>query len=270
MDVSQTLRQAIAALREEDKDRARQLLAQVLRADPHNESAWLWLMRAVDEPAHAQECAERVLRINPDNEEARQVLEGIRHREAGTTSERRDRTRTTKRASEPKASRVHTESNSVVPRSETQAAAKTSTPRASEPPTEKAKKEGKLGVVGWGCLTIILLAVIGTLFGNQESSTPTPTVSSQEKQAAIHTVQEYEAQEGLKVIDGIGMGLTFVENDGYTIEIDGWYAYKESRRWVVKFDFYVDGGRETAVWWYVPDSGLVIPKNEWAETFMAY
>lgn len=243
MNVSQTLQQAIAALNEGDRGRARQLLAQVLQADPCNESAWLWLVRAVDDPAHARECVERVLRINPGNEEARQMLETIRHRESRTTNEHRDKTRAVKR---------------------------TSVPRASRTRADRTEKKGGLGAAGWGCLIIILLAVLGTCLGDQSSSSPTPTVNSYEKQAAIRTVQEYGAWEGLKVIDGIGMGLTFVENDGYSVEVSGWNARKESNRWVVEFVFYVDGDRETARWWYVPDSGLVIPKNEWAETFMAY
>lgn len=271
MDVSQTLQQAIAALNEGDRGRAKQLLAQVLQADPRNESAWLWLVHAVDDPAHARECVERVLRINPGNEEARQMLETIRHRESRTTKEHRDKTRAVQRISVPRASRVHTEADSInVPRSETWTTTTASTPRASGTRADRTEKKGGLGAAGWGCLIIILLAVLGTCLGDQASSPPTPTVNSYEKQAAIRTVQEYEAWEGPKVIDGIGMGLTFVENDGHSVEVSGWNARKESNRWVVEFVFYVDGDRETALWWYVPDSGLVIPKNEWAETFMAY
>ncbi len=69
-----TLVQAVRLIKEGDKPEGRRLLSELLRADPHNESAWLWMVNAVEGVAQRIYCLEQVLRINPGNEPARQVL----------------------------------------------------------------------------------------------------------------------------------------------------------------------------------------------------
>jgi type VI secretion system protein VasI len=76
-EMSSDLQQAIAAIKAGDKSTGKRLLAQVLRADPRNESAWLWLAYAVDDTGQKRECLERVLAISPSNEWAREQLESI-------------------------------------------------------------------------------------------------------------------------------------------------------------------------------------------------
>lgn len=62
------------ALRNGNKELARDLLLQVVEADENVEEAWLWLSGAVDEPDDQRTALENVLALNPDN---RYALEGI-------------------------------------------------------------------------------------------------------------------------------------------------------------------------------------------------
>lgn len=67
------------ALQQGDKERARDLLLQVVEANEDLEEAWLWLSGAVDDPEDQRTALENVLALNPDNEHARYgiaVLEG--------------------------------------------------------------------------------------------------------------------------------------------------------------------------------------------------
>ena len=54
--MSDVLRQAIDAIMAGDKDTGQRLLFQVLRTDPGNEKAWLWLASAVDDIERRREC----------------------------------------------------------------------------------------------------------------------------------------------------------------------------------------------------------------------
>ena len=68
------LQQAIAAIKVGDKAAGRRLLAKVIRNDPRNEAAWLWMSAVTDSDEQRRACLERVLAINPDNQNARQGL----------------------------------------------------------------------------------------------------------------------------------------------------------------------------------------------------
>lgn len=72
MNDAQTLfREGVLALREgRDASEARRLLIESLRINPQNEMAWVWLARAVKDPAKQLECLERALKINPENAQA--------------------------------------------------------------------------------------------------------------------------------------------------------------------------------------------------------
>jgi hypothetical protein len=72
--MSGTLQQAIAAIRAGDKAAGRRLLAEVIRNDPRNEAAWLWMSAVLDADEQRRACLERVLAINPDNSTARRGL----------------------------------------------------------------------------------------------------------------------------------------------------------------------------------------------------
>ena len=65
------LQQAIDAIRRGDKATGQRLLAQMLRADPRSETAWLWMSQIVESDAQRLDCLRRILAINPDNAAAR-------------------------------------------------------------------------------------------------------------------------------------------------------------------------------------------------------
>jgi tetratricopeptide (TPR) repeat protein len=72
--VDQLLKEGIAATRAGQKERARELLLQVIALDEEREAAWLWLSGVVDDPEEQQICLENVLALNPDNAAARTGL----------------------------------------------------------------------------------------------------------------------------------------------------------------------------------------------------
>jgi hypothetical protein len=71
----QHLQEAIQAIRRGDKDQARRLLKQVVREEPQNEQAWLWLSAVLTSPQQQRDCLQRVLQINPANQQAAHGLE---------------------------------------------------------------------------------------------------------------------------------------------------------------------------------------------------
>ncbi|NJN68404.1 MAG: tetratricopeptide repeat protein [Chloroflexaceae bacterium] len=77
MDTNQLLQQGIAAARAGNREQARHLLKQAVRADPRSEQGWLWLAAVVDSPAQQRTCLEYVLRINPHNPQARKGLASL-------------------------------------------------------------------------------------------------------------------------------------------------------------------------------------------------
>ncbi len=77
------LREAITSLRSGNKEWARECLTRILKADPRHEEAWLWLSAVLETPAEKRYCLEKVLTINPDNEQARAGLRELAARESG-------------------------------------------------------------------------------------------------------------------------------------------------------------------------------------------
>jgi tetratricopeptide (TPR) repeat protein len=72
--VDQLLKEGIAATRAGQKERARELLLQVIAQDEEREAAWLWLSGVVDDPEERQICLENVLALSPDNTAAQTGL----------------------------------------------------------------------------------------------------------------------------------------------------------------------------------------------------
>lgn len=68
MGGSEDLSLAREAIRSGDRDAARRHLCRAIRADPQNETAWLWLSRVIDDPDKEHECLERALQIDPDHQ----------------------------------------------------------------------------------------------------------------------------------------------------------------------------------------------------------
>jgi HEAT repeat protein len=76
------LEMGIAAARGGNRAEARMLLEGATLEDPSNEQAFLWLSFVLDEPKLAMRCLERVLEINPGNEQSKRGLAWLRGQEA--------------------------------------------------------------------------------------------------------------------------------------------------------------------------------------------
>jgi hypothetical protein len=85
--MSENLQRAIAAIRSGDKETGQRLLAEVIRNDPRNETAWLWMSSVIDSDEHRRYCLERVLQTNPHNETARQGLEALTQKQVEEPSQ---------------------------------------------------------------------------------------------------------------------------------------------------------------------------------------
>jgi len=68
------LQEAIDAIRQGQRRRARDLLTRLIRADQSNPEYWLWMSSVVDSLKERKYCLEMVLRLDPDNQQARQGL----------------------------------------------------------------------------------------------------------------------------------------------------------------------------------------------------
>ena len=74
MDAQNAITQAEKAARAGDLTAAQQILKKVITQDPRNVSAWLALADVVEKPELKTKCLEQVLKIDPENETARQRL----------------------------------------------------------------------------------------------------------------------------------------------------------------------------------------------------
>jgi hypothetical protein len=72
--LAEWLYEGALALRNGDKQRAQELLLQVVEADETCVEAWLWLSGAVDDPEDQRTALENVLALHPENRYARQGL----------------------------------------------------------------------------------------------------------------------------------------------------------------------------------------------------
>jgi hypothetical protein len=71
---STLLQQAVQLAQAGQKAEARQLLLQFLQTEPNNETAWLWLASVAADQTEYQRALNEVLRINPGNQRAQQLL----------------------------------------------------------------------------------------------------------------------------------------------------------------------------------------------------
>jgi len=86
------LREAIASARSGNKAWARECLSRVLRTDPRNEEAWLWLSAVLESSEEKRFCLEKVLTINPNSTQARAGLRYLQQQgqeEAGAPQPKR-------------------------------------------------------------------------------------------------------------------------------------------------------------------------------------
>ena len=78
MDIDAIYARALGALQAGQLTESQRLLVQVIQADPRYEQAWLSLASVLTDPDQKLDCLERVIAINPDNEQALTLLDEIR------------------------------------------------------------------------------------------------------------------------------------------------------------------------------------------------
>lgn len=65
---------AIAMIKSGDKNGGAKMLAGLVRKEPDNEIAWLWLAVCAPDVERRRQCLQQVLRINPNNQDAQKAL----------------------------------------------------------------------------------------------------------------------------------------------------------------------------------------------------
>lgn len=78
MDIQSAFEQAKLLAAQGNKSGASAILVDVITHEPRNEAAWLLLSEVVWKKEHAIDCLERVLKLNPSNEQARRRLEELK------------------------------------------------------------------------------------------------------------------------------------------------------------------------------------------------
>jgi len=81
------LKDAVDALKNGNRVRARDLLLRVIQKDRDNEAAWWWLYQALDDTPGQTRALENVLRLNPQHSEAQQALIAVRHKQLAAEPE---------------------------------------------------------------------------------------------------------------------------------------------------------------------------------------
>lgn len=71
------LENAIQNIRSGNKNEGLRQLLEIAKSDPKNEQAWLWLGMALPDPAKQADCLKRVLLINPENQQAANMLQKL-------------------------------------------------------------------------------------------------------------------------------------------------------------------------------------------------
>lgn len=78
MNKQELLKQADYTFQRGNRELAKKYLADLLDAFPNDEAAWMLLARVVEEKERKVECYERVLKLNPRNEEAKLAIVRVR------------------------------------------------------------------------------------------------------------------------------------------------------------------------------------------------
>jgi hypothetical protein len=77
MDINELIQSGIKSLAQRDLPTAREYFKMALGLDPLNESAWMWMSKAVESDSERTFCLKQVLKINPSNQAARTDLQKI-------------------------------------------------------------------------------------------------------------------------------------------------------------------------------------------------
>ena len=80
------LQEAIALQKSGQSSQAREILLQILRIDPHQEAAWLWLVETIQEDTQRIAVLERCLKFNPQSQTARRALQYYQKKNAASAA----------------------------------------------------------------------------------------------------------------------------------------------------------------------------------------
>jgi tetratricopeptide (TPR) repeat protein len=80
--MSDKLSEAIKLIKSGNKTIGKQYLTEVLKIDPNNQTAWLWMSAVVDTDDLRRECLEEVLKIDPNNLAAKRGLAQLPQRQS--------------------------------------------------------------------------------------------------------------------------------------------------------------------------------------------
>lgn len=80
--MAETLNDAIALIRSGNRDSARPILKEIIRVEPHNVSAWLWLVETLPHDADKIKALEYCAQLNPQDQTAPKALEMLKARMA--------------------------------------------------------------------------------------------------------------------------------------------------------------------------------------------
>jgi hypothetical protein len=73
--MSNELKQAITLIKAGETTKGRERLVAALKADPTNDTAWVWMSAAVETQQLKRECLEEALKHNPRNKTAQRALD---------------------------------------------------------------------------------------------------------------------------------------------------------------------------------------------------
>lgn len=85
-NVDGLVEQGKRALREGNKVEAQAFLMKAVELDQYHEDAWLWLSSAVDTEEEQRTCLDNVLIINPDNQQAHQMVAELNRAQSGASA----------------------------------------------------------------------------------------------------------------------------------------------------------------------------------------
>ena len=71
------IKQGATAARAGDKETARKLLSEAVKQFPDDERAWGWLYTVCTTDQERSNCLKQIIRINPQNDKAKQLLEDL-------------------------------------------------------------------------------------------------------------------------------------------------------------------------------------------------
>ena len=157
------LKQAITLIRSGDKAGGGQILAKILKVDPQNELAWLWLSQTVTTRKQQQDCLEKVLAINPNNNAAHKALAKIKQAGQKPTKEIPQFSPTTDPFTFKSKNNFQTEPKHAQPTADS--VRKPQIRSKKRPPMSSAEISRILMIAGGFVLILVLMIVGGVLLG---------------------------------------------------------------------------------------------------------